>query len=395
MNYNKVLRKSWDVIWQSKVLWFFGTLLALTAVSVPWWLSLPGPQEYQRDIQVRITDEDIIYLPGEGLSIDFTDPDGVTIRIEDGVTYKDIETFEQFVYEFVSPEVWNIIVFGLVWLFVLILITVILRYTSETALIGMVNEKEEKDSRVGFLRGLRIGWSRLAWRIFLLDLIVFLLSSILIIIIIGVVAAPLFLLTTGSSVSKVLGIMTSSGLFFLFLFLGLIGVAGISIFVQLIRRVCIQDNVGIFAGIRQGIATFFKNPGEWLVVWLVWIGVSILWSLVAIPVFIVLTPVLLFFILIGTLITIPVVLLTAGISSLFIGGYLPWVVGGIIAFPIFLLIMLIPLAFVNGLVRIYRTNLWTLSYRELRLMKNATSESSPPKPADKRLVKEVEATGLG
>src|SRR5688572_15886691 len=55
---------------------------------------------------------------------------------------------------------------------VLILVGSIARYVSETALIRMVDEHENNGEQLTIRQGFRLGWSRAAWKMFLMDLLV-------------------------------------------------------------------------------------------------------------------------------------------------------------------------------------------------------------------------------
>jgi hypothetical protein len=57
-------------------------------------------------------------------------------------------------------------------------------------------------------------------------------------------------------------------------------------------------------------------------------------------------------------------------------GPLPWILAGAVGLPIFLLVLVIPLLFLGGLWQVYRSSVWTLTYRELRAM-----EAVQPAPA--------------
>jgi hypothetical protein len=61
-------------------------------------------------------------------------------------------------------------------------------------------------------------------------------------------------------------------------------------------------------------------------------------------------------------------LLFAGISSLFLSGYLPWIVGALAGLPLFALVAFSPLLFLGGLERVFSSTVWTLVYRELKAL---------------------------
>jgi len=56
------------------------------------------------------------------------------------------------------------------------------------------------------------------------------------------------------------------------------------------------------------------------------------------------------------------------ISSLFLSGDGPWIVGLVVGLPIFLIVLALPLLFVSGLVQVFTSGVWTLTYREARAL---------------------------
>ncbi len=54
-------------------------------------------------------------------------------------------------------------------------------------------------------------------------------------------------------------------------------------------------------------------------------------------------------------------LLVVGISSIFLAGPLPWILGGLAAFPVFVIVVITPFFAVGGLVEEHRSSLWTLA----------------------------------
>jgi hypothetical protein len=77
-------------------------------------------------------------------------------------------------------------------------------------------------------------------------------------------------------------------------------------------------------------------------------------------------PLLLLTILLGVVVGAVPGVVVAGFSSLFVEGATPWIMGVIVAIPIFILIIISPMLFLGGLVQVYLSNLWTLTYRDVR-----------------------------
>jgi hypothetical protein len=59
-------------------------------------------------------------------------------------------------------------------------------------------------------------------------------------------------------------------------------------------------------------------------------------------------------------------LLAGGLTGLAFEGAAPWIVGGMVGIPIFILVMVAPLSFLGGLFKVFLSSTWTLTYRELQ-----------------------------
>ncbi len=136
-----------------------------------------------------------------------------------------------------------------------------------------------------------------------------------------------------------------------------------------------MDGLGVGASIRQGFRLVSKNFVEVLVVWLIWIGTRLVWMLAMLPVFFLLLPLVLFFILVGTVVAgVPAATL-GGIFSLFMQGAAPWIIGILAVVPIFILVAFAPLFFAGGLVEVFKSSTWTLAYRDLRALQREPEKS--------------------
>ena len=69
------------------------------------------------------------------------------------------------------------------------------------------------------------------------------------------------------------------------------------------------------------------------------------------------------------------------------GGAAPWVIAGVLAIPIFLLIFMVPVGFVGGLRETFVSSTWTLSYREVTALERLNPEhlvDVKPEPKDEK-----------
>jgi hypothetical protein len=55
-------------------------------------------------------------------------------------------------------------------------------------------------------------------------------------------------------------------------------------------------------------------------------------------------------------------------------GATPWVLAAVTGIPAFLLVLAAPLAFVGGLLEVFLSSTWTLTYWQLRGLKSLTQE---------------------
>jgi len=163
MDHTKILKRAWHILWSYKVLWIFGIILAITTASgggggTSYSLGSGGFQDRQfRDI----TPDDFRREFDDGLE-DFGR------ELENA-----FEDFEDFFGEGIrNSTVDTIIAIGialLIFFLILFIVGRIARYVSETALIKMVDQYEETEERLTIRKGFRLGWSRTAWRLFLIN----------------------------------------------------------------------------------------------------------------------------------------------------------------------------------------------------------------------------------
>jgi hypothetical protein len=66
-----------------------------------------------------------------------------------------------------------------------------------------------------------------------------------------------------------------------------------------------------------------------------------------------------------------------GLTGLAFEGATPWVLGAVVGIPAFLLVLAAPLAFVGGLLEVFLSSAWTLTYRQMRGMEGLAEEPQP------------------
>ena len=339
MDHMKILKRAWHILWSYKALWVFGIILAITTAS--FHSSSSGGSSGRSS-------------SGGGNNTSFYSelPDGIAEGLqefESTVNSMDLE----------SARVWVPIVIGAICLsLVFFVIGSVLRYVSETALIRMVNEYEEDQRKYTIGKGFRLGWSRKAFHLFLIDLVVGVPVAIISIIAILLSLSPLLLLITEKKFVSILGVILAIGLFFITLILVIVVSAVVNFLIDFAKRACILESQPVFVSIRRGFDVIWQNFKDSGLMWLIMIGVNFAYSILLLPL-----GFLLFFA--ALLISGVIVLAVGGVLSLILSVATPLLFSLLLAIPVFLLVIGGPMAFLNGLKEVYVSSTWTLTYREL------------------------------
>jgi len=246
----------------------------------------------------------------------------------------------------------------------------IAHYVAGTALIRMVNEYGETGERRSMRQGLRMGWSRSAWRLFLIDLAIDVPVALALTLLFSVVLVPLLLWTAGNAVAGVIGTLSTIILFLLAILVAIVVVAAISLLKRVFRRACALEGLGANKAIRQGYAIVRDNLRDVGFTWLIAVGLRIGWAIVVIPITLVL-------LIVNVTLSGALALLVGGLAGLAFEGATPWVLATVVGIPVFLLVLAAPLAFLGGLLEVLLSSTWTLTYRQLRGLKSLTQEPQP------------------
>jgi hypothetical protein len=360
----KIFKRAWKILWSYRALWLIGLVLALTTAG-----TMPNNNNSNWREDARG------WQPGQNLTF----PTGETLR--DAWDQMRQEINRGITWENFSSQEWNTLLWIIVGIVVAALalgvVMTIARYVSETSVIRMVDEYERTGQKVSLRQGLRYGWSRTAWRLFLINLLVILPIVIMVAsgLLIGV--GIFFLVSGGSNFFSTTGVIAAIGLFFLLIFLGVILVTGVLLLRDLFWRACALEEVGVGEALRLGWRMVRQNWKSVGLTWLVLIAVRIAWSIALVLAFFLILPLLVVTVLAGLVVGGLPGLLVGGLSSLFLGGPLPWIVGAIVGLPFFLVVAFSPLIFLRGLVLVYNSTVWTLTYRELNALQSLAPQSLP------------------
>lgn len=322
MDHIKVLKRAFEITWRYRALWVFGIILTLTA-------------------------------GGGGGNIN------TVYRIQ-----------REWILPRISQEiVWMIVIIGTAIACVVLILIVagtIAHYVSETALIRMVNDHEEMGKKRTIRHGFRLGWSRTAWRLFLIDLLiglplVLLVFLPLMLLLVGGLALSVIVAPEWSTVVGVIGTIVGVGLAFLVILMLTLVTLVVEPLRLFFRRACALEGLGVIKAIRHGFGLVKRHFKDVAIMWLLMIGLGFAWLIVMIPVVILLM-------LVGVVLGGVPTLAIGGLASLALEELWPWVVGGVVGGLIFIVVVATPLLFLNGLAEVFKSSVWTLAYRELRAL---------------------------
>ena len=159
--------------------------------------------------------------------------------------------------------------------------------------------------------------------------------------------------------------MSTIGLFFAVLFLAIVVGAALSLLKAFFRRTCVLEGLGVAESMRRGWAMVRQNLKDVGLMWLIMIGVNLAWLLVMVPIGALLVGM-------GAVMGGGLALLAGKLTELVFRGATPWILAGAVGIPTFLLVVVTPLALLGGLREVFQSSAWTLTYRELSILKGVS-----------------------
>jgi hypothetical protein len=261
-------------------------------------------------------------------------------------------------------DIW-MIVMGIVaavlcLIFILVVIGIIVRAVTRTALIGMVDQIEETEATT-IRDGWRFGWSKRAWTVFLVSFII--IAPLIVIfgawLLLSLV--PLMLLFLENDVLLYSGIAVSSGLMLLWILAVIIVSIVASPFLELGWRYAALRQMDVVDSLKAAYALIRQNLQEVAITVLLLMGMIIVWFLISIILFII---VMLLGVVVGGIPSLIAFLITQSWWAAMLVGIVP-----------FMIVVIVPLVFAKGLYLTLRSAVWTLTFRELTLARQAISET--------------------
>jgi hypothetical protein len=113
--------------------------------------------------------------------------------------------------------------------------------------------------------------------------------------------------------------------------------------------------------LRQGWAFVKQHLADAILMWLIMLGLEIGWIMVMIPV-------VLIMLVVAAIVGVLPALLAFGVASLAFEGAVPVILAVVIGLALFIPVMVAPLIFLGGLAEVFKSSVWTLTYRELRAL---------------------------
>ena len=366
----KIIKRAWTILWSYRTLWVFGLVLALAAGGSSAQGSNNGVQyEQGRNENLQVTPQNM-----QQAWRDFQHE--LNRLFEQGIpemhiSGQDLTTF-----------LW---IFGAFILVMVILgiVMAIARYVSETAVIRMVDEYEASGNKMSLRQGIRIGWSRTAWRLFLINLIVNLPAIALVVVILSMGIGIFFAVVNGNADFAAFSVVSLIVLVFLTIFTVVI----LTILLHLLRnffwRICVLEGTDVRESLQRGFAMVRENWRNVGLMWLVMIGLGIVWAVALIILVIVTIPIVIVTGIIAALVVVVPFLLLVGLFSLFTGGILPWIAGGLFAAPLFFPLAFAPWVLLGSWQSVFTSTVWTLTYREIKALPAlAAPVVTTPPPAE-------------
>ena len=355
----KILKRSWHILWSYRALWVFGLILAMAAGSSSSNSSNGNYRQDQGQPQ-QLTRQDV----QQGMQ-EFKQE--LHKIFEQGIPEADITG------PALTTFLWVIGAFVLV-MFVVGIIMAIARYVSETAVIRMVDDYEGTGNKMTVRQGFRIGWSKTAWRLFLINLIVNLPMIALMLVLLFAGIGVYFAWVNGTANFAAFSTVATIVLAFISIFVVVVLTIGLHLLRNFFWRVSVLEDTGVRESLQRGFALVLENWKSVGLMWLVMIGLGIVWAVASIILIVISIPVVLVTAVVAVLVSAIPFLLFVGIFSTFLAGWLPWVAGGLFVAPLFFTLAFSPWLLLGSWQSVYTSTVWTLTYREIKALPSFTPE---------------------
>jgi hypothetical protein len=372
IDFGKILKRAWHILWNYRTLWIFGFLLALFGGMYS------GSNAGSGNNGVRYNYNYNFNGTNQGPNIPANWPPYI---------HQDVQQIYQWFQHNIVPlveqpaqHIGTFVLIGLGFFFLILIISVIvafIRYPVFTAILRMVDGYEATGEKVGFGAGWKLGWNKRAFRVWWVDFLIQGIPGLIIaVLILGTVANLIFQALRNNTVAIVVGAILL-GLAVLLTLVIALGVVFLRLLGQFFwRKVALEDK-STKAAFSEGWAMFKQNWKSALLMWLIMVGIKIGFGIAMFLATFLLIPAFIVLVIPAAIVAIIPGLVVFGIASLFGNVIIAAVLGIFAALPFFILIVAAPLTFLFGMYLVYDTSAWTLAYREMK----AFSVVAPSAPA--------------
>jgi len=368
IDFGKILKRAWYILWNYRVLWIFGLLLALFGAG-----GGHGGNNSNYQFSGNNTNNN-------GNGIDMSNAGPWARELADWFTKNVVPLFEH-PSEHIATFIWIGVAF---FLFLLIVgaISAFIRYPSEVAVIRMVDGYEANGDKVGFRAGWKLGWNRRAFRLWVIDLMIGI-PAFVVFLFLLILGIAVFIHANDVSHTSSVGLIISAvGCVFLLLFALIIFMVFLDLLRQFFARFIALEETGVREAFSQGWAFFKSNWKSAALMWLIMLGIGIGFGIAMIFVFFLLVPAYIILLIPAILVAAIPGLILFGIASLFVSLPVAAIIGGVLVLPLFFTILFAPLFLIDGWYQIFRSNVWTLTYREMKALNEAPAEPTPEIPPE-------------
>ena len=192
---------------------------------------------------------------------------------------------------------------------------------------------------------------------FLIDLVVYPLLFLFTILLLLAALIPVLIAINGSPAAITIGIL-------LMISLTLVSVAAIIVIwvagmitLQIARRACLIEGLGVFASIWRGIRLMRLRLRDVGTTWLILLDVDLVYPILVVPVCILLLATGLLF---GGLLAFAL----GALLALVLTKAVAWTIAVIAGLVLLGLTVFLPLALLGGLLEVFKSSTWTLTFRE-------------------------------
>ncbi len=341
MQHFKILERAWKKTWQYRALWIFGLLVALAAGGGG------GSSGGGRGGG----------WSGAGQSFGN--------GFEDAPRFEWLEPLWEVLASLLIVLVILLVLFGLVFG----ILAAIARYVGQSALMQLVDREEAEGTKPTLKDGFRFGWSSATLRLFVVNLVVRVPIAVFGIVLILLSGTPLLLWLTKDAGAGIVGTVLAVGLFMLvLLFLSLVGIVT-GFFQPFYQRRSVLAGRDAFTAVAEGVSLTFQRLGDVLLMWITMVIVNILGSLA---------------LTISALLLVLVALLIGGLPALLLGWIfsglfntsLGYILGAIGILPWLFGLVILPSLLLEGLFAVFKSTVWTLTYRDLLAMSTTEAEKT-------------------